>query len=145
MKRWLIGGIAVLLILITAGVFMFWGNCAIKNESKTLSNVLYFKDTQYRNNDAVIQVYAVGDSFTKITYKIDNGSEIEFSGAVIDTVKKDWEFYDKAFEGKKYIDSRVQTIDLSSYEVGDHFISIYVYEGSSTKEEIYKNFFKLVE
>ena len=145
-KLWIwliaIGGI---ILFIGASIINYNKYVVNDSESITQSQVLYFKDVQYQDNDAVLQAYAVGKSFTKITYKIDNGAEVDITGAVVDTADKDWEFYKKAYAGKKYIDSRVITIDLSRYEVGDHFITIYVYDGSTSKEEIYKKFFKLVE
>lgn len=145
-KLWIwliaIGGVVVFIV---ASIVSYNKYFSKDSESITQSEVLYFKDVQYQDNVAVLQVYAVGKSFTKITYKIDNGAEVEMTGAVADTVDKEWEFYKKSYAGKKYIDSRVITIDLSSYEVGDHFITIYVYDGSASKEEIYKKFFKLVE
>lgn len=141
---WVVGIIVALVIILgaLAGYFSYTKNQ--ESEIKNEVTVEYIKDVYDKDIPAVMRVYVVGKSFTKLTYQIGASEEVEIN-ATIDTVDESWELYRKSWAGRKYIDSNIMSIDLSSYNPGKHVITFYVYDGESVREEIYEKSFRLVE
>ena len=140
--------LAVMLVALTV-VGIIFGVNYFKNKNNaqtsdgiaTAYEVKYFSDNQSADKLGVIQVYAVGEDFTSITYKIDNGAEVTFKANSV-AATEDWEFYKAEYKDLRCIDTGVVTIDLSSLEAGDHIITIKVYNGEES-QELAKNIFNL--
>ena len=144
MKKWLIYLIAGILVLAVGLSTFFIVRANTKDDvlGGTYSKVEYFHETQHQSQLGVFHAYAVGENFTRMSYKLDNGAEVDIEFAEIDDATSDWEYYEDSFKGKRYVDSGVITLDFSEMEVGDHFLQIFVYNGTE-QECIYKQFFVL--
>ena len=137
----------LLTALIVAGIIFGVNYFKNKNTVQTSDGIAtayevkYFSDNQSADKLGVIQVYAVGEDFTSITYKIDNGAEVTFKANSV-AANEDWEFYKAEYKDLRCIDTGVVTIDLSSLEAGDHILTIKVYNGEES-QELSKTIFNL--
>ena len=146
MKKILIG---ILVGILIAGVIVGAGfgiNAAVKANKKVegVKVVETLLEDEYKSGDKAaykLTLQADDAAITSVKYRIDSGTETSVSNATTGETKDNKKLNVK--NGKYYLDTGVQTLELTSLSVGTHVIEFIQYQGETTKI-VHTHIFKIV-
>jgi len=134
MKRIIVIIVSALLL---AGVILgiVFGVKACKEKKAEDGNkqvhIEYLQDEYVVGDTAIVRVVVFSDiEFKSIKYALNNGAEVDMVSKTGES--KDHDMY-KAGNGKYYIDTQVEIIDISSLTVGDYSVRFYSYDAENTR------------
>ena len=135
MKKILIG---ILVGILIAGAIVGAGfgiNAAVKKNKKVdgVKVTETLLEEQYKSGEkaAFKLTLQADEAITSVKYRIDSGEETSVTNATTGETKDNKKLNVK--NGKYYLDTGVQTLELTSLSVGTHVIEFIQYQGETTK------------
>ena len=132
MRKVILGLLAIVLVaLMTLVVVSCVPSCKNDNANNAIvSELTLIEDTYAIGDIAMFRVRATSDiEMTRVTYKLNNGNEIEVS------VKKGLakNMSGKFGDGTYYIDTGVEMLDTAKMPAGNYVIAWYIYDDNNTR------------